>query len=114
MDAQRGAERLGIDGTLEMSVNSVARNATSSASCCYCSHANPIDAKFCNQCGGPLHLRPCARCDAFNELDASKCYACGYSFAAQSPSAAQAPATPAPGEPLASNPAGSSVVLAMN
>jgi hypothetical protein len=45
--------------------------------CAFCSHANPPDAKFCNECGNTLRLRPCARCDAVNDIQSSQCHFCG-------------------------------------
>ena len=47
---------------------------------CPCQHNNPADAKFCNQCGQPLRLKPCARCDAINYVGARKCDHCGADF----------------------------------
>jgi hypothetical protein len=48
-----------------------------SSVCCACQHANPADAKFCNECGCPLGLKPCAQCDAINGVGASECQRCG-------------------------------------
>jgi len=45
--------------------------------CAFCRHANPADAKFCNECGNTLRLRPCERCDAVNDVDAAQCHFCG-------------------------------------
>lgn len=45
--------------------------------CPFCYHANPVGAKFCNDCGSPLHLKPCRQCDAINDQAATKCYKCG-------------------------------------
>ncbi len=45
-------------------------------SCPFCEQVNPADAKFCNACGGALHLVPCARCGAVNDVTASTCYQC--------------------------------------
>jgi len=45
-------------------------------SCPYCEQDNPAEAKFCNACGGALHLVPCARCGAVNDITASTCYQC--------------------------------------
>jgi ribosomal protein L40E len=49
----------------------------SSLSCSFCQHANPPDAKFCNECGSPLNLEPCARCEAVNDVHATRCHGCG-------------------------------------
>jgi hypothetical protein len=48
-----------------------------SPQCPFCDHTNPADAKFCNECGSPLHLKPCKQCDAINDRSAKKCYNCG-------------------------------------
>jgi len=48
--------------------------------CSFCEHANPTGAKFCNDCGSPLRLKPCERCDAINDLDATSCHQCGAEF----------------------------------
>jgi hypothetical protein len=45
--------------------------------CPFCDHTNPAGAKFCNDCGSPLHLKPCKRCDTINDADARYCYECG-------------------------------------
>ena len=44
--------------------------------CRFCEHVNPPDAKFCNACGGALHLVPCSRCGAVNDVTATSCYQC--------------------------------------
>lgn len=44
--------------------------------CPYCDHGNPAEAKFCNACGGALHLVPCPRCGAVSEITAISCYQC--------------------------------------
>ena len=51
--------------------------------CLFCDHANPIGAKFCNDCAGPLHLKLCKQCDAINDLPATNCYKCGGEFPSQ-------------------------------
>jgi hypothetical protein len=48
-----------------------------SVNCSFCDHANPADAKFCNECGAGLGLRPCAQCDAINDVAATFCHQCG-------------------------------------
>jgi ribosomal protein L40E len=48
-----------------------------SLSCSFCQHANPADAKYCNECGSPLNLEPCVQCEAVNDLHATRCHACG-------------------------------------
>ena len=47
--------------------------AVHSLSCRFCHHANPSGAKFCNECGSPLHLRPCPRCEAVTDASAGAC-----------------------------------------
>jgi len=53
------------------------RSAKVPARCIFCAHVNPAGAKFCNDCGSPLHLKPCRQCDAINDRDARRCYNCG-------------------------------------
>jgi len=48
-----------------------------SINCSFCDHANPSDAKFCNECGADLGLRPCAQCEAINDVKATSCHHCG-------------------------------------
>ena len=45
--------------------------------CPFCDHRNPVGAKFCNDCGSPLDLKPCNQCSAVNHLAATNCYQCG-------------------------------------
>lgn len=52
-----------------------------SANCHFCAHANPAGSKFCNQCGSPLDLKPCAQCEAMNHIAVDRCYQCGAPFA---------------------------------
>lgn len=44
--------------------------------CSFCDHANPAGSKYCNGCGGPLHLSTCPNCDALNDGTASVCHKC--------------------------------------
>jgi hypothetical protein len=44
--------------------------------CPFCEHVNPADSKFCNACGGALHLVHCPRCGAVNDVTATACYQC--------------------------------------
>ena len=48
-----------------------------SVNCSFCDHVNPVDAKFCNECGAGLGLRPCAQCEAINDVSAAYCHQCG-------------------------------------
>jgi hypothetical protein len=52
-----------------------------SSRCRFCGHDNPGGAKFCNDCGSPLHLKPCPQCEAINNQVADHCYQCGFSLA---------------------------------
>ena len=52
------------------------------STCCFCTHPNPLGAKFCNECASPLHLKPCRQCDAVNARDAEVCYRCTAAFPA--------------------------------
>ena len=45
--------------------------------CPFCDHRSPAGAKFCSDCGSPLHLKPCNQCDAINSQAATNCYKCG-------------------------------------
>src|SRR6185312_583020 len=49
--------------------------------CPFCDHRNPADARFCNECASPLHLKPCYQCNRVNEQAATHCYECGTAFA---------------------------------
>jgi len=44
--------------------------------CTFCHHRNPPGAKFCNECGSPLHLAPCEVCGAINNLTDTHCWQC--------------------------------------
>ena len=63
--------------------------------CPFCAHTNPSGAKFCNECGAPLHLRPCNQCDAINDQVAKNCYKCGAAFAMPYTAPEAAPVLPA-------------------
>ena len=51
-----------------------------SSKCNFCDHGNPPGAKYCNDCGSPLHLKPCNECGAVNEGSVPSCYKCGAKF----------------------------------
>jgi ribosomal protein L40E len=59
--------------------------------CAVCEHKNPPDAKFCNECGSPLHLTSCRHCGAVNDRAATHCYSCGAQIPASSMAAEAAP-----------------------
>jgi ribosomal protein L40E len=48
--------------------------------CLFCNHVNPADAKFCNDCGSPLHVKRCSRCEAINDQAAKNCSKCKTEF----------------------------------
>jgi len=48
--------------------------------CPFCDRRNPADARFCNECASPLHLKPCNQCNRVNEQAATRCYECGTAF----------------------------------
>ena len=48
--------------------------------CPYCEHSNPVEAKFCNDCGSPLHLKPCPACATLADSRAEACASCGAAF----------------------------------
>ena len=66
--------------------------------CAQCQQANPVGAKFCNECGAPLP-RPCHACGQTNPPVAKFCNECGTSLSGDgtgtSPSRPASP--PAPG-----------------
>ena len=61
------------------------------SSCSFCDHANPAGAKYCNECGSPLHLMLC-KCGAVNNVTDARCHGCGADVSG--------PHTPAPSIPL--------------
>jgi len=66
--------------------------------CKYCGHANSADAKFCNACGGklhlPAHLTSCLRCGTVNPVKATECSWC------RSPLPEHKPGAPVPASPV--------------
>jgi hypothetical protein len=69
--------------------------------CPYCRTVNKRGARFCADCGAPLHLKPCPKCGKVDDVTAKKCGSCGSAFPpielaefradAEPPVAAQAP-----------------------
>lgn len=77
--------------------------------CFCCDQPNPAGARYCNDCGTPLHLKPCKQCDAINDRPAMHCHQCGAEFAFpfaeptfEAPFAAAADFVPADRSPSAS------------
>ena len=79
--------------------NSHPVTSMSTSSCRFCAHANPGGAKFCNDCGSPLHLKPCPQCEAITDVSAQSCHQCGAPFVTSG--AADAVAKPIPPRPAA-------------
>ncbi len=52
-----------------------------SLSCGKCTHPNPADANFCNQCGNPLEDPGCRSCGAMNPPGSQFCNDCGQKIA---------------------------------
>lgn len=69
--------------------------------CPFCDHRNPGDARFCNACASPLHLKPCKQCDAVNDEAATNCYKCGAAYAVPSSMPGATPTLPAADSTLA-------------
>src|SRR5436190_24237996 len=80
--------------------------------CPFCDHRNPPGASFCNECAGPLQLKPYKECDGINDLSATHCHKCGAASSVfpvpepmEAPPAAASPHRHAPpGEPNAAVP----------
>jgi len=52
--------------------------------CRFCGHVNPDGARYCNECGSQLNLKPCRLCDAINDVAAEHCHKCGAALPEQS------------------------------
>lgn len=50
--------------------------------CTFCQHENSAGARFCAECGSPLHLKVCAnpQCGKVSEVSATVCETCGQPF----------------------------------
>lgn len=46
----------------------------------YCQHENKPGARFCADCGAPLHLKPCAKCGKVDDVTATVCSSCNTPF----------------------------------
>lgn len=46
----------------------------------YCQHENKPGARFCADCGAPLHLKPCAKCGKIDDVTVKTCAGCGTAF----------------------------------
>lgn len=46
----------------------------------YCLHENKPGARFCADCGAPLHLKPCAKCGKVDDVTAKVCSSCNAPF----------------------------------
>jgi class 3 adenylate cyclase len=71
--------------------------------CAQCQHDNPLGAKFCNECGGPLRLQ-CPACGTANPPGAKFCNECGGAIpgaSASSPSSQAAHQQDQPADPTA-------------
>lgn len=69
--------------------------------CSFCQHENVPGARFCAECGSPLHLRVCpnAQCGKVSDVNAVRCEFCGTPFpriALAEPGALDAPSAAAP------------------
>lgn len=74
-------------------------------SCRFCRQDNPAGAKFCIECGAPMHLKSCDACSAVNDRAATRCHKCGDAFCAEPGGACAGPGRDAePPPPLASIP----------
>jgi hypothetical protein len=48
--------------------------------CPYCTFRNERGARFCADCGAPLHLKPCAKCSKVDDVMVRQCLGCGTAF----------------------------------
>ena len=48
--------------------------------CSFCQHENQPGARFCAECGSPLHLKVCQACGKVSDVQALKCESCGAAF----------------------------------
>jgi hypothetical protein len=48
--------------------------------CPYCTFRNERGARFCADCGAPLHLKPCPKCSKVDDVMVRQCLGCGTAF----------------------------------
>jgi hypothetical protein len=48
--------------------------------CPFCQHENTPGARFCADCGSPLHLKPCPKCGKVDDVAVKLCAGCGMVF----------------------------------
>jgi hypothetical protein len=58
--------------------------------CSFCQHDNTPGARFCADCGSPLHLQVCASCGKVSDVSAKACEFCQAVFPIQELSPAEA------------------------
>lgn len=51
-----------------------------SLQCLFCNHDNPVEAKYCMECGSQMNLKLCKQCEAINERTAPSCHNCRAAF----------------------------------
>lgn len=66
--------------------------------CAFCEHHNPAAAKFCNDCGWLLDLKPCNQCDAANHRAATNCHKCGSEWPPKVTTPEATPLSPPPAD----------------
>lgn len=59
--------------------------------CLFCNHGNPLEAKYCIECGSQMNLKLCKQCEAINKRTARSCHNCHEAFPTER--AAKWPAT---------------------
>lgn len=48
--------------------------------CSFCQHENQPGARFCAECGSPLHLKVCQACGKVSDVQSLNCESCGAVF----------------------------------
>jgi hypothetical protein len=85
--------------------------------CSFCQHENVPGARFCAECGSPLHLRVCPNpdCGKVSDVNATRCEHCGTvlpKIALAEPGSSTGDATPAAAPAQDSQPAKKSTIAA--